>query len=69
MAHKGFETTCDDYWTEKVQLVYSHIAIYFSAVSEDEANGKAMRMCKEHFPEKDGWKEHSTDFREIKFKK
>lgn len=67
-AHKDFENTHHEWWLD-TSLTFSHSATYFEAVSEDEASGRANRLCKEYFPESEGWKAHSVHFVEIKFKK
>lgn len=67
LAFKDFKFDSNDCgYTAGVK--YSHLATYFSAVNEDEANGKALRLCKEYFPEKDGWTTHKYSVMLIKLK-
>lgn len=65
MAHKDIKTEEDGWWWSNT-IDMTHTAAYFTAVSRDEADGKAARLCKESFPEEDGWIKHSISVLEIK---
>jgi hypothetical protein len=68
VAHGDIKESVED-WSVKASVSWSHIATYFYACSDDEASGKALRLCKEWFPESSGYTSHNYHVVAIKFKK